>query len=326
MASKILIKKSLLLFVLLSLGAQLVYSVAESLAHQHSLRHALIELKTRVALDAAHLDLGDPKTQQSMNQASVEQYIETLNQSLHNRYAIPKLSVRSINYELSEDAASPELVENLLFFLAPSSDTPSLYLATDQANIRIFVSVPNVWNILTVNWLGLLLAAALSILLLKRAEGREIARQQRVAASPSAFLRIDLAQKQVINLVSNEHFEMQNKPLCFFTALVLYCLEHPNAELLHHKDVPEELINRANKVFARLIELGHTKRKRPDFNANLDKTLSEIRAVLDSVFANDELHKAIFYPPRAQGEGSRSKQHSYALNKIEHDKVEFIGM
>ena len=81
----------------------------------------------------------------------------------------------------------------------------------------------------------------------------------------------------------------------------------------------------ANKSFGRLIELGHTKRKRPDFNANLDKTLSEIRAALDEVFADFPEEKDTFYPPRAQGEGSRSKQHSYALVSIKEDNIEIIG-
>jgi hypothetical protein len=81
----------------------------------------------------------------------------------------------------------------------------------------------------------------------------------------------------------------------------------------------------ANKSFGRLIELGHTKRKRPDFNANLDKTLSEIRAALDEVFAGYTEEKEIYYPPRAQGEGSRSKQHSYALSEIKLEDIEIIG-
>jgi hypothetical protein len=75
----------------------------------------------------------------------------------------------------------------------------------------------------------------------------------------------------------------------------------------------------------RLMELGHTKRKRPDFNANLDKTLSEIRAALDEVFAGYSEEKTRYYPPRAQGEGSRSKQHSYALPVLHHADIQIIG-
>ena len=73
------------------------------------------------------------------------------------------------------------------------------------------------------------------------------------------------------------------------------------------------------------MDLGHTKRKRPDFNANLDKTLSEIRAALDEVFAGYSEEKAKYCPPRAQGEGSRSKQHSYALPRLYAHEIEVIG-
>ena len=89
--------------------------------------------------------------------------------------------------------------------------------------------------------------------------------------------------------------------------------------------MPTELLALANKSFGRLIELGHTKRKRPDFNANLDKTLSEVRAALDEVFVGYSEEKETYYPPRAQGEGSRSKQHSYALPSIREEDIEIIG-
>ena len=89
--------------------------------------------------------------------------------------------------------------------------------------------------------------------------------------------------------------------------------------------MPTELLALANKSFGRLIELGHTKRKRPDFNANLDKTLSEVRAALDEVFVRYSKEKETYYPPRAQGEGSRSKQHSYALPSIREEDIEIVG-
>jgi hypothetical protein len=142
---------------------------------------------------------------------------------------------------------------------------------------------------------------------------------------PSPKLVINLKDKTISNGIDDKAITLQNKPLCFYTALVKYCIEHPDQPLQPHKDVPTELLALANKSFGRLIELGHTKRKRPDFNANLDKTLSEIRAALDDVFSGYVDEKETYYPPRAQGEGSRSKQHSYALPSIKDDDIEIIG-
>ncbi len=312
--------KSALLFGGVMLAAQVLFSVTHLLSFEHALSHAKLEIQKRIALDAAYLDLGDPLTQQSVDSASVARYIEQLNADISQNIRLPSLQVKSIAYQniTNNDAQS---LDNL----APQGES-YLELKGEPASIIITLAVPVTLQQWKFHWIGLFLSAIVVLLYIKRVTAREERRQVRESKAPSAYLRIDLIEKQIINAVTNENIEMQNKPLCFFAALVDYCVEHPEHELLHHKDAPQELVSRANRVFARLIELGHTKRKRPDFNANLEKTLSEIRAALEVVFANNPEIKVQFYPPRAQGEGSRSKQHSYALHHIERDKVEFVGM
>lgn len=315
---------ALALFTGTFLIAQVVFSISHGLSLQHTLNHALTEIKTRIALDAAHLDLGDPSTQQQLNEDNVQDYIVQLNKLITEEFGFGGLNVMQIGYESPQTPLQNEVQIPSIFSTAMTVNT--LRLRSGHADLVITVQVPALFKELMFNWVGLFFSAVVTGLYLRRTELREVRRQQRQAALPTSYLVIDLSTKQLVNVSNQLRFEMQNKPLCFFAALVQYCIDHPDKELLHHKDVPEELIKVANKVFGRLIELGHTKRKRPDFNANLEKTLSEIRAVLDLVFEDNEKHKALFYPPRAQGEGSRSKQHSYALHKIEQDKVEFIGM
>ena len=312
------------LFVALFIATQLAFSAAQLLAFKHGLNHAILEIRTRVALDAAHLDLGDPNTQQSLNEATVMTYLTTLNQKVVDEYTIDFLEVLEIKYEpLSPDSLSGELDLPLM----GSGPTPmELRLHSGHADLVMTINVPSIFSEWQFNYFGFLFALSISAYYLKRNEAKEVRRQKRQSILPPALLHIDLNTKQLVNIGSQRRFDMQNKPLCFFAALVQFCIDNPDVELLHHKDVPESLIKSSNKVFGRLIELGHTKRKRPDFNANLEKTLSEIRAVLDLVFAQNEKDKAIFYPPRAQGEGSRSKQHSYALHNVEADKVEIIGL
>jgi len=77
--------------------------------------------------------------------------------------------------------------------------------------------------------------------------------------------------------------------------------------------LPIIILNKANRI------------SNYDFNANLDKTLSEIRAALDEVFSSFSEEKETYYPPRAQGEGSRSKQHSYAIPSIKQEDITIIG-
>ncbi|KKK93350.1 hypothetical protein LCGC14_2693760 [marine sediment metagenome] len=85
------------------------------------------------------------------------------------------------------------------------------------------------------------------------------------------------------------------------------------------------MLELANKYFYRLVELGHTVRKRPNFNNSLEKTLSEIRAALDEVLSEYPEEKELYYPPKAYGEGSRSRLHSYGLVNIRKGNIEIIG-
>ena len=118
---------------------------------------------------------------------------------------------------------------------------------------------------------------------------------------------------------------LANKPLCFYTALIEFCIAHPDILLNQNKELPSELITLANKYFLRLTELGHTIRKRPNFSNSLEKTLSEIRAALDEIFVDDVELKALLFPPKAHGEGSRSKLHHYGLKLQNMELVEIIG-
>jgi hypothetical protein len=138
-------------------------------------------------------------------------------------------------------------------------------------------------------------------------------------------LIINLNSKTLSNGLKESEVQIPNKPFCFYIALLDYCINQKTPYLSHSNNVPEDLLSGANKYFYRLIELGHTKRKRPDFSTNLDKTLSEIRAALDTVFLHHADDKEMFYPPKAQGEGSRSKLHNYALEHINAKQIEFIG-
>ncbi|MBT0585921.1 hypothetical protein [Alteromonas oceanisediminis] len=313
--------RSGLVFVCTLLLAQFSFSVAHLLSYQHSIEHALHQIDVRVSLDVASLDLGDPMTKQTLNPQRVERYIDTLNSHIASHMRVPEVQVTSIRYVYAPDDA--DFASQHSLFVIPQRSL----LATDS-NLAIQIDIePLPWHqSLTFHWLGLLMAIVISVLYARRFE-HKVERKAHIQQSEQRVkLRIDLPKKQVVNVGTGAAVDMQNKPLCFFTALVEYCIANPNGELLHHKDVPPELVARANKVFARLIVLGHTKRKRPDFNANLEKTLSEIRALLDLVFNQNEPCKSLFYPPRAQGEGSRSKQHSYALTEITAEHVEIIGL
>ena len=140
------------------------------------------------------------------------------------------------------------------------------------------------------------------------------------------MLIIDLNHKTLsTNYAHEQLISLANKPLCFYLALVEFCKENNDIALNQNKNVPEELVELANKYFHRLVELGHIVRKRPNFNNSLEKTLSEIRAALDEVLSEYPEQKDIYYPPKAFGEGSRSRLHSYGLVNIDKGNIDIKG-
>ena len=139
------------------------------------------------------------------------------------------------------------------------------------------------------------------------------------------LLKIDLKQKALLNPMTGKQVPLANKPLCFYTGLVEYCTKYPTESLNPNKELPDELDQICRKYYKRLVELGHTIRKKPSFANNLEKALSEIRAALDEVYGDDLAAKAFVYPKKAVGEGSRSKAHSYALNDLQREMIDIIG-
>ncbi|MCU7553698.1 hypothetical protein OCL06_03690 [Alteromonas sp. ASW11-19] len=294
-------------FQLVAIGAQLAgHAATEHLAIDH--------LTDRVSLDSAYLDVGNELLNMPINQSAVQRYLSRLNSALYNNdYPLMVVSIQSVNF-------NGEI---------PTQFTRRSTLSLNTAEQQIAMQVATTSRLSVMEFSPLaLLAALLALPIYTRVWLRQKKRDQTDSpdiAPPQPKLVINLLTKSLGNNVTDTAVVLQNKPLCFYTALVRYCIEHPEQPLQHHKDIPDELVAGANRIFSRLIELGHTKRKRPDFNANLDKTLSEVRAALDEVFSEFASDKTRYYPPRAQGEGSRSKQHSFALTTLTDEDVEIIG-
>ncbi len=144
---------------------------------------------------------------------------------------------------------------------------------------------------------------------------------------PSAItpitLTLDLTNKALV--LSDKQVPLANKPLCFYAALLNYCQQNPEVRLCQHHLLPDALLELADKYFLRLVELGHTVRKRPDFNANLEMMLSEIRAALDELLSEYPHLKPLYYPPKATGEGSRSRMHNFALTHLQPQRWDITG-
>ncbi|QJR81567.1 hypothetical protein CA267_012690 [Alteromonas pelagimontana] len=306
--------KGALVVVALFLLLQFATSVGQISSALWVNHQTLDEIESRVSLDTAYLDVGNQTLNTFVNESAVHRYIKRINSKLSS-LSLPARILSIQDVALADDV--------------PSGFTSKheIHLTTSEQSIKLVLAVEPWWagfSLSPVSILGALIIAPLLIRFRLKKKKRLLATAE-PELPPVPKLIINLVHKTLGNGVNTKTATMQNKPFCFYVALVQYGIENPTIPLLHNKDAPPELTAIANKIFSRLIELGHTKRKRPDFNANLDKTLSEVRATLDDVFEGYPVEKERYYPPRAQGEGSRSKQHSFALTSLTAEDVEIIG-
>ncbi|MCG7547973.1 hypothetical protein [Pseudoalteromonas sp. Of7M-16] len=272
--------------------------------------HDLQEIKLRVSLDRHRLPLADAMLNYSGDPEALELYIEGVNQHLSQQ------SSRVTLIAISNKPISPAKGESVEQLVAPGNRTYLLLKADYSHNYSLLIFP--------------LVFAMFNFALLKNISRRkykqQVREEKKVVLPTLEILKIDLYSK-TLHLTSNKELTVQlaNKPLCFYLALLEYCMTYPEASLNQNKDLPEELLDMADKYFHRLVSLGHTIRKRPNFSNSLEKTLSEIRAALDELLSATPELKAKYYPPKAHGEGSRSKLHSYALTKINEEDIEVVG-
>lgn len=296
--------------VCLFLVLQLFSSIGQFIANEIAMHKAIDQVQHRIALDISFLDVGNQMLHTPANKAAVSRYLTQMNAQLEKQhYPLRVASLKSVQTD----------VNSALF-----PHTESFEFDTSEQKIAFTLRKSSIFNSISFSYTALFFTMLLAPLfvLAKRQNDTKEPIQPPTPVEPKVV--INLKNKTISNGVNDIAVTLQNKPLCFYTALIQFCASNPTQQLHPHKDVPTELTSLANKTFARLIELGHTKRKRPDFNANLDKTLSEIRATLDEVFAAFPIEKKRYYPPRAQGEGSRSKQHSYTLTNLHQNDFVII--
>ncbi|GAC33974.1 hypothetical protein [Paraglaciecola polaris] len=300
-------------FVLSWLIFQFAFVIGVHFQSTANQTQSLASVEKRIAIDLPKLRLANPKFKTVADSRSVSRYLSDLNAALDLQSS--PLYVISI-----QGIAAPDVI--------PAKAPLEAYLLTNDQKIVIQYAAKSLTFLDYFGTIPLLLALIISLLCIRKlrtSHNKAATVMDELETIASHQLIIDLKSKTLAYIDTSTAIVLPNKPFCFYAALVDFCIQDKSANLSNSSDVPDELVQTANKYFYRLIDLGHTKRKRPDFAANLDKTLSEIRSALDDIFVDYQDEKEQFYPPKAQGEGSRSKLHNYALPNIKADKVLFIG-
>lgn len=314
MFNKSLYKYLGVFFITLSLLLGAYFSLSHFKSKQTE-QLLIAQIKSRIALDLDYLNLPDPFLNHVGSEESVNEYITNLNQQLGKQTRVLVHSIAAITpYDAPANTTTHQLV------------TPKRSINVILSIQSSTVKTADVWVVIAA-----LLAALLTSCwyrYISKCVQRSKGRQDDLAIEQQSqpILLINLQTKSIAaSPLAEKQVHLANKPLCFYLALIEFCIENPEASLNQNKDVPEPLIELANKYFYRLIELGHTIRKRPNFTNSLEKTLSEIRAALDEALVDFPELKERYYPPKAHGEGSRSRLHSYGLSKITLQDIEVIG-
>ena len=267
----------------------------------------------RIALDIPELKLADQRFNQASNSAKVSRYMNSLNEYLRDsEHPIRVTAIQDTQLPLSfnqdakitKDLLFPRQTISVQFSISRDSINYTLYLLPFFTSLFLtYLAIPHLFP-------------AINKAELTEEEEPEL----------PVKLILDLTSRTLyLNKVPDTQIPMANKPFCFYLAMLEYCSTDKNAALYHNKELPEEFLALADKYFMRLMDLGHTKRKRPDFSANIDKMLSEIRNALDEVLDKETDIKCRFFPKKAQGEGSRSKLNNFALSGINSDDYELLG-
>lgn len=304
--------------VLVFISSIVIFKAAGYLQQQHNIENVITQAEKRIALDLPRLDLSNVFLKHSGNSAAIKGYLTRLNKALDS------------------EVVTVEGIDDTKIEAADLSNKPLIvrHLKTNDDSVAVMFRINHtLWQLSDL--ISALFLALFAMVFgywagsIKRSKvGAIKARKQADETdAPEPFkLVIDLNTKTLGSTHDAAlNVSLANKPLCFYLALIEFCSEQPDTILNQNKNVPDELIDIANKYFYRLIELGHTIRKRPNFSNSLEKTLSEIRAALDEVLVEYPELKEIYYPPKAHGEGSRSRLHSYGLSQISSECIEVIG-
>ena len=304
-------------FFVLFIVFSLVFYVSTTQKQQQINQLQIAQIEKQIALDLPLLDLSNELLKHSGNKAALQHYIQTVNAQIQGT-GIQVVAIEP-KHEFNLSLKTHEFIRKLnsnnnVVFIVLSLKQP--YFTNDVMAIYILLFV----------------ISALLIYMIKQAaiyQGDKklvTDHELNTLESKPLILVINLKSKTLSSsYYPDQHVALANKPLCFYLALVEFCTNNPEIKLNQNKNVPEELLELANKYFYRLVELGHTIRKRPNFNNSLEKTLSEIRAALDDVLNDCPEQKELYYPPKAFGEGSRSRMHSYGLVNVSQGNIEIIG-
>lgn len=109
---------------------------------------------------------------------------------------------------------------------------------------------------------------------------------------------------------------LANKPFCFYLALLKYSLDFDEPLLTTNSALPPQFLLDCERYFNTLMRAGHTLRRSPNFESAIDKSLSEIRACIQTLNQQSDYDLSHLIPPKSTGTGARAQEHNIALTQL----------
>ena len=237
------------LFIFLLLCSVFYYSVSYKQQQVQKLNIATIE--KQVALDLPLLELSNELLKYSSNIDNINSYLEQLNSQL--------IGTNLLLLNIVADKKLSTTLTGAQFFTRLTTSIGPVFLVFD------IKPQPWPWRYIYYYVAIFMLSAFVShwlktvITIEQKSKQLATLQPEPVEESKSPVLVINLNTKTVsVNINPQYQVCLANKPLSFYLALIEFCNSNSDVVLSHNKDVPDELIELANKYFYRLVELGHT--------------------------------------------------------------------
>lgn len=197
-----------LIFFALFACIQCVALVAQYWSHQSSIHQAVDKVERRISLDSAFLDVGNSTLNTPVNQFAIIRYLEKLNKALKDGgYPVLVKSIQNVEDD-KEDFTSYSSIINANFENAEQTIT---------AEIRAVGTL----SALSFSWTALLSSLLLTPIFSVSNKVKKKPKSLEEVIPPSPKLVINLQEKTISNGIDDKVVTLQNKPLCFYTALVL---------------------------------------------------------------------------------------------------------
>ena len=198
---------TIVLFMLFQAGALL----GQAGARYYTEHQAIDKIQSRISLDLQFLDVGNQALQTPPNQITLKHYLQRLNTILAEQKAgVMLVAIQSVSTDNKPAVENARLTQ--------------LTLQNSEQSVSVQLAITPLYHYFSISPLALIAALLISPIFIKVRPGRASMAKAVLNTPPPVevkqepTLTINLNDKTIGNGVNDVTVQLQNKPLCFYTA------------------------------------------------------------------------------------------------------------